>query len=170
MTETRSLSADAGSSMEQETQEKLFHSLGVGPWTVLKDSEFRDGISFGVYCALGEPARRSKFLADPGWDLRVTPGSPGFSQGGGETTYHREWTEDGVEPFVLQREFYGAREDYAEIQQEFRLFHNLALDKRSGNLIKSHDDGSEEIAVKFDGKQVVVRTKLIKQYMAARQM
>ncbi|MFF2317955.1 hypothetical protein ACFVTE_16995 [Arthrobacter sp. NPDC058097] len=170
MTETSAQSAAAGSSMEQEAQEKLFHSLGGGPWTILKDSEFRDDINFGIYCALGDPASRSKFLADPGWDLTPTAGAPGFSQGGGETTYHRNWSEDGVEPFVLEREFYGAREDYVEIQQEFRLFHNLALDKQTGNLIKPHDDGSEEVAVKFNGNQVLVRTRLIKQYMAARQM
>ena len=170
MNETRSGSADGGSDMEQDAQEKLFHSLGLGPWTVLKDSEYRDGINFGIYCALGDPACRPQFLADPGWDLTPTSGAPGFSQGGGETTYHRDWLEDGVEPFVLEREFYGAREDYVEIQQEFRLFHNLALDKQTGNLIKPHDDGSEEVAVKFNGNQLLVRTRLIKQYMAARQM
>lgn len=169
MTEATS-GASATSDMEQDAQVKLIRSVGDGPWTILKDSLFEDGISFGIYCALGNPARRSEFLAHPAWDLRVTSGSPGFSQGGGETTYHREWSEDGVEPFVLQREFYGARDDYAEIQQEFRLFHNLALDEQTGNLIKPHDDGSEEVAVKFDGKQVLIRTRLIKQYMAARQM
>ncbi|MGY2745560.1 hypothetical protein ACVWZ8_002677 [Arthrobacter sp. UYCu723] len=168
--ETSTSTRDTPSEMEQDTQLKLFRSLGDGAWTILKDSEYRDGISFGIYCALGDPARRSEFLADPGWDLTVTSGAPGFSQGGGETTYHREWAEDGVEPFVLQREFYGAREDYVEIQQEFRLFHNLAVDKQTGNFIKPHDDGTEEVAVKFDGKQVLVRTRLVKQYMAARQM
>lgn len=157
--------------MEQDAQLKLFSELGHGPWTVLMDSEYRDGISFGIYCALGDPARRAKFLTDPGWDLTVTSGAPGFSQSGrGETTYHRDWSDDGVEPVVLQREFHGAREDYVEIQQEFRLFHNMAVDKQTGNLIKPYDDGTEEVAVKFEGNRVLVRTKLIKQYMAARQL
>lgn len=168
--ETSTRTGDASTEMEQDTQLKLFRNLGNGAWTILKDSKYGDGISFGIYCALGDPGCRSKFLADPGWDLRVTAGAPGFSQGGGETTYHRDWSDDGVEPLVLQREFHGAREDYVEIQQEFRLFHNLAVDRQTGNLIKPHDDGTEEVAVKFDGKQVLVRTRLIKQYMAARQM
>lgn len=163
-----------GSAMKQSAELDSFLHLGSGPWTVVNESIHRDGVNYGIYCALGDPGCRPQFLREPAWDLSVTSGSPGFSQhsenGEWVTTYHRDWPEHGVEPFVLYREFHGAREDYVEVQQEFRLFHNLAYDRPTGNLIKPNTDGTEEIAVKFEGGRVLVRTKLLKQYMAARQL
>jgi hypothetical protein len=72
--EAKSKPAAADSDVEQNAQLQLFRSHGDGAWTVLKDSENRDGVSFGIYCALGNPARRSPSLAEPSWNLNVTSG------------------------------------------------------------------------------------------------
>jgi len=90
--------------LTQEDTHKDFLALGRGPWTVVyrswSTSKQDNG---GVYCAFAPPTYRERALGDPGWDLMVTDGRPGFSQGPGEngelvTTYHREGDDREVEP------------------------------------------------------------------------
>jgi hypothetical protein len=105
----------------------------------------------------------------------VTDGRPGFSQGPGEngelvTTYHRQGDDREVEPLVLLREFHGASPSTLEIVQEFRLFHNLWWDNERHVLIKAHEDGTAEVVVDVSDDEVRVKTKLLRQYQAARQL
>lgn len=162
--------------LTQEDTHKDFLALGRGPWTVVyrswSTSKQDNG---GVYCAFAPPTYRERALGDPGWDLMVTDGRPGFSQGPGEngelvTMYHREGDDREVEPLVLLREFHGASPSYLEIVQEFRLFHNLWWDDERDVLMKAHEDGSAEVAVEMSDDEVRVKTKLLRQYQAARQL
>ncbi len=151
-------------------------ALGRGPWTVVyrswSTSKQDNG---GVYCAFAPPTYREQVLGDPGWDLMVTDGRPGFSQGPGEngelvTTYHRGGDDREVEPLVLLREFHGANPSCMEIVQEFRLFHNLWWDDERRVLIKAHVDGTAEVAVEVSDDEIRVKTKFLRQYQAARQL
>lgn len=163
--------------LTQEDVQEYFLALGRGPWTVVygswSSSKQDDG---GVYCAFAPPSYRERAVGDPSWDLTVTDGRPGFSQGPGEngelvTTYHREGDDDReVEPLVLLREFHGASPSYLEIVQEFRLFHNLWWDDERLVLMKAHEDGTAEVAVAVSDDEVRVKTKLLRQYQAARQL
>jgi len=71
---------------------------------------------------------------------------------------------------VIYREFNGMKENYLEIQEEFRLYHNLYKDPKRDVFVKIYDDGNEEDAVVIENKQVKIRTKLLKNYIAAKQM
>jgi hypothetical protein len=110
------------------------------------------------------------------WDLTVTDCAPGFSQSwpdGVETTkYHPTGgMNDGVEPLVLVREYHGASESTVELDQQFRLFHSLRYDPASGSYYKMHEDGTQALAVKIEDKhKFLVRTPLLRQYIAARQL
>lgn len=124
---------------------------------------------------MSDPARREQALGDAGWDLTVTDGGPGFSQswpdGVETTTYHaRGGFDDGIEPLVLVREFHGAAESTLELDQQFRLIHNLRYDPASGNYFKIHADGTETLAVKVEDIKITMRMPLLKQHMAARQL
>ncbi len=162
--------------LRQEDTHKDFLGLGRGPWTVVYRSwstSKRD--NSGVHCAFAPPTYREQALGNPGWDLTVTDGRQGFSQGPDEngelvTTYHREGDDREVEPLVLHREFHGAGPNYLEIVQEFRLFHNLWWDDERDVLMKAHEDGSAEVAVEMSDDEVRVKTKLLRQYQAARQL
>lgn len=161
--------------LRQPDMRALFEEQGEGPWTVLNDSSWEDGRNHGIYCALSEPSRRAEALESDSWCLTVTDGGPGFMQsysgGGPVTTYLRVASaSDGVEPLVLVREFHGAAESTVELDQQFRLFHNMFYDLSTNTYLKMHDDGNRTIAVKFDGTRLLVRTAYIKQYIAARQM
>ena len=165
------------SDLSQKAQRQFFEHQGEGPWTVIRDSVHESrSVSYGVYCALSAPDRRDRALSDPGWDLTVTDGAPGFSQswpdGVEMTTYHPTGgMDDEVEPLVLVREYHGAAESTVELDQQFRLFHNLRFDPASGSYYKMHEDGTQTLAVKVEGKhKILVRTPLLRQYIAARQL
>ena len=165
------------SDLSQKAQRQFFEHQGEGPWTVIRDSVHESrSVSYGVYCALSAPDRRDRALSDPGWDLTVTDGAPGFSQswpdGVEMTMYHPTGgMDDEVEPLVLVREYHGAAESTVELDQQFRLFHNLRFDPASGSYYKMHEDGTQTIAVKVEGKhKILVRTPLLRQYIAARQL
>jgi hypothetical protein len=129
----------------------------------------------GVYCALSDPERRGQALASPSWDLTTTDGAPGFVRrypDGVETTTYLPIAsaEPGIEPLVLVRSFHGAHEATVELDQQFRLFHNLVYNPVDGNHLKPLDDGNELLAVKVEGNRISVRTSMLRQYLAARQM
>ncbi|WP_432521486.1 hypothetical protein [Kineococcus sp. SYSU DK006] len=154
------------SDLKQTRQLEFFAGQGEGPWTVLR--------SDGHYCALSKPEQRDWALSSPAWNLTVTDGAPGFSQswpnGEETTTYHPGVDREGVEPLVLVRDFHGVAESSVELEQQFRLFHNLRYDQASGQFFKIADDGTQVLAAKIEGDEVSVRTSLVRQYMAARQL
>lgn len=162
--------------LNQAEWRSFFENLGEGTWTVIADADAESKkFNYGIYCALSDPKRRSEALAKPDWDLTSTDGAPGFSEswtsGAERTTYHPSATgRGGVEPLVLKREYYGASASTIELDQQFRLFHNLRHNVETGEYFKMHTDGTQVLAVKVEGKKVSVRTPLLRQYIAARQV
>ncbi len=134
-----------------------------------------DGMStLARFCGLVPTVAVSECLNDWSWDLRVGDGSPTaistFSEGSHETFYSRFGTENGMEPLVIDRSFHGAREGYVEINEEFRLFHNLWEDKRRGVFYRLSDDGSEEIAATIVGSKVEIRWRELREFLAVKDM
>ena len=163
--------------LNQRKQRELFEALGEGPWTVISDSVLEsEDENYGIYCALSDPVRRERALSDPGWDLTVTDGAPGFSlswPNSARTTVYlpNGGASEGVEPLVLVREYHGASESTIELQQQFRLFHNMRHDPSTDSYYKMNVDGTETLAVKVEhNRKVTVRTPLLRQYIAARQL
>ncbi|MFD5092779.1 hypothetical protein ACFWMR_19415 [Amycolatopsis thailandensis] len=143
-------------------------------WTVVSDSWREEQANGGIFCALAPPAARDEILARTAWDLRKSDFRPGFSQRWGdgetETVYEPGGGRDGFEALVIHRMFHQAFPDVTELSQEFRLFHNLFWEEASSSFLKPNDDGTFETAVKIKGSRVEVRTKLLRQYQAARQL
>jgi hypothetical protein len=154
---------------------RAFGARGDGPWTVVYDSIYADGINGGSYCALADPGLRKRALGMDSWLAHKGDGSPGFMEsyrnGRKVTTYLPRGAVDGaVELLVLVREFHGAADTVLELDQQFRLFHNLRYVPASNTYVKMNDDGTRTPAVRFAGEQIEIRTSLLKQYIAARQM
>jgi hypothetical protein len=161
--------------LEQQDVHDEFLALGRDQWTTVWRTWREGKENGGIYCGLAPPDYRARALARPDWDLMVTDGRPGFSQGPGPdgelvTTYHREGGDGSVEPLVLAREFHGLHPSYLEIVQEFRLFHNLWWDDERCACMRGHEDGSEEVAIEYCDNEVRVKTRLLRQYQAARQL
>lgn len=154
---------------------RAFEAQGEGPWTVAYDEISADGVNGGSYCALADPGRREEALNMDGWLVHKSDGGPGFVQsyaeGGEVTTYlPRGDPDETYELLVLVRKFHGAADPVIELDQQFRLFHNLLYVPASSTYVKMNDDGTQTPAVRIVGERMEIRTAVLKQYIAARQM
>ena len=161
--------------LTQADTRRAFEAQGDGSWTVVYDEVRADGIIGGAYSALADPVHRENTLARDSWLVRKGDDRPGFMEsyedGAKVTTYlSRGETDESLERLVLVREFHGAADTTFEIDQQFRLFHNLRYVAASNTYVKMNDDGTETPAVRFNGERIEIRTSLLKQYIAARQM
>ena len=109
---------------------RAFEARGDGPWTVVYDSIYADGINGGpIAPSLTAASGKRRSAWTVGWHTRAH-GGPGFMQSYGAgrkvTTYlPRGEVNEGVELLVFVREFHGAVHTILELDQQFRLFHNL---------------------------------------------
>ena len=78
--------------------------------------------------------------------------------------------EYGSEPLVISRQFSKMKENYLEISEEFRLFHNLYHDRKTDTYIKIDDAGNEETVAVVKPDEVQIRLKEIRQFLAIKEM
>lgn len=127
----------------------------------------------GMYCALVRKEKTERAMEKLGWDLMIGSGGPcfctSFLDGEEITTYYTNSDDDFLRP-VLVRDFHGRKEDYIEILEEFRLFHNLYHDNNSGSFISFDEAGDEVEVIKVECDEVNIRRRFLRSFMAARQM
>ena len=147
--------------------------LGCGDWTILH--EYKEGAegSRCSYSGLLSPAQVDGAIKQSGWNVSIGDGSPGFTQSydNGEviTTYDR-FGASGIEPLLYSRDFHGIKPRQFDLSEEFRLFHHLYHDRHNDRYIHVDDRGNEVIAAEVAPGRVRVLTRLLRQYMAARQL
>ena len=76
----------------------------------------------------------------------------------------------GSEPLVIGRQFSKMKEDYFEISEEFRLFHNLYHDKETNTYIKIDEAGNDVKVIIVKPNEVQIRLKEIRQFLAIKEM
>lgn len=137
-------------------------------------SKHTENENIGIYCALIPNEQIEHSLSHSSWELSKGEGLPTavkFRQGGEKcVTYLRFGDDSGIEPFILDRNFNGIRQDCREIIEEFRLFHNLYHDRNTDHYIKFDDAGKEHIVAIIEPDRIQVRLKEIKQFLAIREM
>jgi hypothetical protein len=131
--------------------------------------------SIAVHCALIPCDKVDQVLQAPTWDLRYNDGAPGSMEywEHGEkkiVTYLRYGNDDRLEPLVIHRNFNGICEDYAEVSEEFRLFHNLCHDRKTNKYTKIDDAGNETEVIVIEPDKVRIRLKEIRQFLAVKEM
>ena len=127
----------------------------------------------GMYCALVSQEKTEQAIKQPGWDLMIGSGGPGFCTSYQDceevTTYYTNSDDDFLRP-ILVRNFHGRKEDYIEILEEFRLFHNLYHDNKTGSFLSFDEVGDEVEVIKVERNEVKIRKRYLRSFMAARQM
>lgn len=130
--------------------------------------------NYGVYCALVPIDQKKDVLSNYTWDLTIGSGVPGscvyYDEGVETPEYHRFGSDNGIEPLVICRDFHGFKDDYKEISEEFRLFHNLYHDQVNNKYIKIDDDGNEIIVIEMNSNYIRIRSKELKQFLAIKEM
>ena len=106
--------------------------------------------------------------------MKVDLGMPGaverYREGREQTGYIRYGDENGREPLVITRSFGEMRDDYMEVSEEFRLFHNLYHNRKTDEYIKIDDDGSEDTVILVRSDCIRIRLKEIRQFLAVKEM
>lgn len=155
----------------QVEQRSAFLLNGESAWTVVYQLS-EEGAAY--FSALTPMSMRDDVLATADWDLHYDHGVPGFSVSGGAepaVTYLRFGNHDGVEPLIITQEHYGMRpEMLPQLSEEFRLYHNLWISPDGTKAVKIEDDGTEYVAAEISHGRVRIRTRLLRQFQAARQL
>ena len=127
-----------------------------------------------IYCVLIPSAHIEKTLSVSTWDMEFSQGMPSgmiSNKGPREIReYLRYGVDNGVEPLIINRNFHRLRDDYREISEEFRLFHDLYHDRKTNQYIKIEEDGNEEIVAVVEPNYVQIRLKEIRQFLAIKEM
>ena len=104
----------------------------------------------------------------------VWPEPMAYSTSGESKIEYFRWGVDedmyGSEPLVIKRRFSDIKENYIEISEEFRLFHNLHHDRETDTYIKIDDAGNEETVAIVKPDEVQIRLKEIRQFLAVKEM
>ncbi len=128
----------------------------------------------GIYCALIPSDKVEIVLSNPCWNFSYDQGVPSavihHENGEENVEYLRYGADDEIEPLVIYREFYGMRDNYQEISEEFRLFHRLYYDRKTDRYIKIDDSGNEHVVIIVEPNRIQIRLKEIRQFLAIKEM
>ena len=156
---------------QRQTLAILLREYQPGEFITVYFSESGDSYNRGTYCALVPNEYVKEALSGITWDLMHEGGTPSTTRyGDGRIEYYRFGDSTGVEPLVIHREFYGMRENYLELSEEFRFFHSLYHDTKSNKYIKFDDSGSETVIASVEKNRIQIRLKEILQYASVKEM
>ena len=106
--------------------------------------------------------------------MKADLGMPGaverYREGREQTDYIRYGDENGREPLVIRRSFGEIRDDYMEVSEAFRLFHNLYHNRKTDEYIKIDSDGNEDTVILVRSDCIRIRLKEIRQFLAVKEM
>jgi hypothetical protein len=133
-----------------------------------------DNHNHGISCALIPTDQIEERLGYPTWDLSHGHGLPGTVQYREEnetiTEYLRFGDDSGIEPLIINRNFYGIRPDYEEISEEFRLFHDLYHERKENHFIKIDRSSNEHLVAIIEPNRIQIRLLEIRQFLAIKEM
>jgi hypothetical protein len=173
-TPTQPPSDDRGRLRFEDFIGKLLPRIGTEQWVTVYRSERDEDGSLGIFCALIPEDRAPAALEDAQWDELIGFGMPGevISYRGGKETrrYCRFGDDDGHEPLIFVRDFHGAHPDYLEVAEEFRHYFNLFESKANGVFVAVDEAGDDVEVIRVAEKQVDIKLRYLKEFLAARRM
>lgn len=150
-----------------------FGEFGKSEWITVYTNH-RDSSEWATfYCALISNERIEKSLSDPSWDLSLGHGLPGFSfhfENEKEIGTYFRYSDEGIEPLVIWRSFYGMKDGYLEISEEFRHYFNLYEDKTNKKFLRIDDNGDDEDVILMSENEIKIKIRLIKEFLAVKKM
>ena len=170
-----SINTDKRRLSQVQSLEKIQRNLKWNEMLTVYQKHTEEYSKYYIYCALIPSAHIEEALSDSTWDLEFSHGMPsGMVSHKGtkeEHKYLRYGVDNGVEPLIFDRDFHRLRDDYREISEEFRLFHNLYYDNKTNQYIKISEDGNEEeIVAVVKPNYIQIRLKEIRQFLAIKEM
>lgn len=158
---------------QEDNIKYLKNVYGTEAWTTVCGHKELNGADIGFWCGFIQKEYISRVLTDYGWDMHIDSGGPGFEGGNGLDgyVYRSSLLDDGLEPLLFYREFFGVADNYVEISQEFILLNNLRYDTKTKSYWAMCQSGEAEEAVKYqDNCSIQIKTKYLRKYAAAKQL
>jgi hypothetical protein len=159
---------------QAQTLKYMQRDLKWNEMLTIYQEDIQEYSKYYIYCALIPSAHIEETLSVSTWDLEFSRGMPrGMTsyKGGKEVhQYLRYGVDNGVEPLIIDRNFHRLRDDYREVSEEFRLFHDLYHDRKTDQYIKINEDGNEEVIVVAKPNHIQIRLKEICQFLAIKEM
>ena len=160
--------------LQSDWRKTFIPNVGRDPWLTVYFDEVTEDENLSIFSALIPNTYVETSLGGISWDIHMSDGHPScvrHTQDDEEkVTYLRFGNLDGIEPFVIRRNFNGIRESYNEIIEEFRHFHHLYHNLEKNQFLKFDERGDEIIIVKIDTNKIEVRLKEMRQFLAIKEM
>ena len=154
-----------------EAQKYLQEKLGNSVWIQVSGHKKINKSEAGFWCGFVSKDYSRNCFDDFSWDIDMQSGFPGFEMNGNGTEYKAKSVDEGFEPLLYYREFYGAATDYVEVSQEFILLNNLRYDKKHNAYYAMYTSGETEEAIKYiDSCTIEINTRFLLNYAAAKQL
>ncbi|QUA52735.1 hypothetical protein [Aristaeella lactis] len=156
---------------QEDNVEYIKNTLGTEQWIQIAGRRTINNSDAAFWCGLVDAEQVLAIKEGASWDIgRGTSAYPGFEQAEGKTVYKKCLLDDGYEPIIFDREFYGVRPDYIEISQEFILLNNLYWDLKKNGFYAIHNNGECEPVIKYeDEDSIYIRSTYLYKYAAAKQ-
>jgi hypothetical protein len=158
--------------LQTENIEYIKNRLGTEPWVQVSGHKDMSGADAAFWCGLVSLDYLEDVYQNIDWDISSDKQSyPGFQSDEGVYQYKSNLLNEGFEPIIYYRDFYGVKAEYIELSQEFILLNNLWYDPIAKSYWAMYDNGESEEAVKYiDDTTIQIKMKFLKKYSAAKQM
>lgn len=149
--------------------------LGIGAWVPLFTHEIHPKTKddFFLFSAIAPEDSIENILAQYQWEIMIDSFRPGFVlYRDGKTKkgdYLRFGREDGIEPILIQRHFYGMKESFFDISEELRHLYNLYYDEHEKKYVLILDDGNEEDIIRISENFIQINAKYLKEFLAIKE-
>lgn len=165
----------------EDWQKEISRNRLTDAWITLFDLHNEDNGDYATFCGCtpNEQALIQEVLGHFDWDITIGSGHPDFWQEGFDGLIHYErfgGTSNRIsfEPLIIYRSFHGRWEEYVELSEEFRLYHNLYHDPRKNEFVFLAKSGEEDVVVKIEKTKgnfrVQVKVKYLRDFLAAKSM
>lgn len=144
------------------------------PWFPALTHYEKSNLEVTHYCALVPVGQIPSLVSGAGgWEMSIGDGGPSIWSTFDDPPVHGYETygnERGIEPLLIRRKFYNHWPSSVELSQEFRLYHQLYDDRKNRQFLISDDDGNDSVAARYTDDSMEIRTDLILQFCAVKQM
>jgi len=151
------------------------NKLGTNAWIPLYIHQNipKTADDFFLFSALAPQDLKEDILSVYDWEITISSFRPGHiirhENSIRNAQYYRFGRDDAIEPIIVQRYFYGMKETFFDVSEEFRHLYNLYYDEYEGTYKVILDDGNEEDVVKTSKDSVVINAKYLKEFLAIKQ-
>lgn len=140
-------------------------------WVQISGHEMLNDTDAEYWCALVSMDKLPKVFNRCDWDICNMNGGPGFVGCCDKYEYKQNLLDEGFEQLLYYREFYGVKENYVELSQEFILLNNLYFDMQKNIYYAICENGDFEEVVRINNKDTVsVKLSFLLRYATAKQM